>query len=353
MPCRLTPPVLGLLLVGSLNAAEPKKDYPKPGKPSGEEALLGKLSLDKAAASLDSAAVNWTRKRKCGACHTNYPYLLARPALKVALQEEQAQALAEVRTYFEQRVANWDRGQQGDKPRWDTEVVATAATLAIMDARTTGKLHPLTRQALDRSWTLQKENGAWKWLKCDWPPMEHDDYFGAVYAAVAVGLAPEGYAKTEKARAGLEKLRAYFKATPAPDLHHKALLLWASINLEGLLTEEGKAGVVKELLAAQQPDGGWSLPGLGQWARRDGTPNDHKAAGDGYGTGLVVFILRQAGTPVTHEKIQQGVKWLQSHQRTSGRWFTRSLNTDSYHFISNAGTCYAVLALQACTALKQ
>ena len=262
-------------------------------------------------------------------------------------------ALAEVRTYFEQRVANWDRGQQGDKPRWETEVVATAATLAIMDARTTGKLHPLTRQALDRSWTLQKENGAWKWLKCDWPPMEHDDYFGAVYAAVAVGLAPEGYAKTEKARAGLEKLRAYFKATPAPDLHHKALLLWASINLEGLLTEEGKAGVVKELLAAQQPDGGWSLPALGELARRDGTPNDHKAASDGYGTGLVVFILRQAGTPVNHEKIQQGVKWLQSHQRDSGRWFTRSLNTDSYHFISNAGTCYAVLALQACDALKQ
>jgi hypothetical protein len=64
------------------------------------------------------------------------------------------------------------------KPRWDTEVVATAAFLAMHDALTTGKLHPLTRQALDRMWTLQKPEGHWNWLKCDWPPAEHDDYYG-------------------------------------------------------------------------------------------------------------------------------------------------------------------------------
>ena len=40
------------------------------------------------------------------------------------------------------------------KPRWDTEVVATASALAIHDAATTGTLHPTTRKALDRMWTL-------------------------------------------------------------------------------------------------------------------------------------------------------------------------------------------------------
>jgi len=255
----------GLFLIALLFAAdparkEPKQDYPRADKPKADEAKLGKVSLHKAAAYLDGVAVNWTRDHNCGSCHTNYPYLLARPALKGVLKEGQAPALDEVRTYFEKRIANWDRGQKGDQPRWDTEVVATAATLAIMDARTTDTLHPLTRQALDRIWTLQKKNGAWDWLKCDWPPMEHDDYYGAVYGALAVGMAPDGYAGTEKAKAGLDRLRAYFKATPAPDLHHKAMLLWASIKLEGLLSQTGKAEVVKELLAAQRPDGGWNLP---------------------------------------------------------------------------------------------
>ena len=60
---------------------------------------------------------------------------------------------------------------KGSKPRWDTEVVATAAALAINDAATTGTLHPLTRRALDRMWTLQKPDGDWDWLKCDWPPL--------------------------------------------------------------------------------------------------------------------------------------------------------------------------------------
>jgi squalene-hopene/tetraprenyl-beta-curcumene cyclase len=53
--------------------------------------------------------------------------------------------LKEVRRFFEDRVANWEKA----KPHWDTEVVATAVTLAFQDAQTTGKLHPLSRKALD------------------------------------------------------------------------------------------------------------------------------------------------------------------------------------------------------------
>jgi squalene-hopene/tetraprenyl-beta-curcumene cyclase len=348
--------VCGLLFPGQARAGEdaaaPKKDFSRPAPSKPDEPLARQLSLPQAAAFLDGVAVNWTRDRNCGTCHTNYAYLLARPLLRDALHEETSPGLDEVRGYFEKRITNWDSGKKGDAPRWDTEVVATAATLALMDARTTGKLHPLTRRALDRMWTLQQKDGAWKWLKCDWPPLEHDDYFGAVYATIAVGLAPDGYARTEKAQAGLDRLRSYFKATPAPDLHHRAMLLWASASVEGLLTGSGKADIIKELLAAQRPDGGWSLPGLGDWRRGDDTPNDHKDPSDGYATGLVVFVLRQAHVPAKDEKIQQGVRWLQTQQRASGRWFTRSLNTDRYHFITNAGTSYAVLALHACDALK-
>src|SRR5436190_1069138 len=83
------------------------------------------------------------------------------------------------------------------------EVVPTAATLAFHDGQSTGKLHPLTRQALDRMWKLQRPDGSWDWNKHNLPPQEYDDYYGAVFAAVGVGHAPEGYAGGEAAKEGV------------------------------------------------------------------------------------------------------------------------------------------------------
>jgi squalene-hopene/tetraprenyl-beta-curcumene cyclase len=347
--------VLAVLFASGVPSGAPAQDpapvvkavtFPKPAPNKPDEPLAKALSLEKAADFLDGAAVSWTEQRKCGTCHTNYAFLVARPALK----EKPTVAMEQVRQFFEDRVANWDRGKAGDKPRWDTEVVATAATLAINDAMTTGKLHPRTRQALDRMWTLQRADGSWNWLKCNWPPTEHDDWYGAVYAAVGVGLAPDGYAQTDKAKTGLAKLRAYFKNNPPPSLHHKAMLLWASLQVDGLMTPKRREATVRELLALQRADGGWNLPSLGDWSGVDERPNDKNAPSDGYGTGFVLFILRQAGVPADNEQVQKGIAWLKSNQRESGRWFTRSLNTDNHHFITHAGTAYAVMALKACEA---
>jgi squalene-hopene/tetraprenyl-beta-curcumene cyclase len=131
-------------------------------------------------------------------------------------------------------------------------------------------------------------------------------------------------------------------------LHHKAWLVWASLKVDGLLTAAERDRAVKELLARQRADGGWSLPSLGDWQGFDGRENDPKAPSDGYGTGLTVYVLRQAGLPAAHPALRKGVAWLKANQRASGRWFTRSLNTDRAHYISHAGTAFALLALKAC-----
>ena len=47
-----------------------------------DEPKIKSFSLSKGAEFLDQAAVNWSRKQKCASCHTNVPYLIARPALK-------------------------------------------------------------------------------------------------------------------------------------------------------------------------------------------------------------------------------------------------------------------------------
>ena len=69
---------------------------------------------------------------------------------------------------------------------------------------------------------------------------------------------------------------------------------------------------------------------------------------DGYGTGLVVYLARRTGVPASDPRIRRGIRWLEAHQRESGRWFTRSLHKDGRHFITHAGTAFAVMALHAC-----
>jgi squalene-hopene/tetraprenyl-beta-curcumene cyclase len=114
-----------------------------------------------------------------------------------------------------------------------------------------------------------------------------------------------------------------------------------------LVSDGDRGETVKELLSLQQEDGGWSLASLGNWQRGDKTPQDTKTS-DGYGTGFVLFVLRQSGVQADDPAIQCGIRWLKAHQRESGRWFTRSLHKDNKHYITHAGTAFAVMALAEC-----
>jgi squalene-hopene/tetraprenyl-beta-curcumene cyclase len=311
---------------------------------SPDEPLLGQLSFVKAADSLDQMSVAWIHQHRCGSCHTTYPYLMSRPVLK----DGHVSSINEVRAFFLGRVPLWET-EKGKIEHFIPEVVGTAASLAIYDAQTTGTLNPLTRQALDRIWTLQGKDGAWAWTKCGWQPFEVDDYFGALLVAVGVGHAPNGYASGESARLGLTRLRAYFRATPPPSLHHQIWLLWASTKLDGLMTDEQKRTTMDELRTLQRADGGWSMQSLGKnWVGENGEKSEMNAPSDGYGTGLCVYVLRMAGMASADSTIQRGKAWLASNQRASGRWFTPSINGVEEHYISDSATAFAVLALKAC-----
>jgi squalene-hopene/tetraprenyl-beta-curcumene cyclase len=343
---QILPASFVILFATSALLADDSATFPKPAPSSGREPLAKTLSLEKAGSYLDGAVMAWTREQHCASCHTTYSYLMGR----AAAGDSRAPALLQMRAFLENRVTNWDSRIKADAlpdgSEGVTEVVATAATLAFDDARTSGKLHPLTRQALDRLWATQNDEGAWDWNKHDLPPLEYDEYYGAVFAAMGVGFAPEAYAQSEGARPGLVKLRRYFAENPPPNLHHKAWLLFASLRLEGLMTKAQRDKTIGELLSLQRDDGGWNLPSLGPWNRLDGSPNAVNGPSDGYATGLIVYLLRQTGMTARERPIERGVAWLKTNQRESGRWFTRSLNADRNHYLTNAGTAFALLALE-------
>lgn len=333
--------LLAALFVGrtSSSAEEPLtlENVPPVGENRPDEPLRGEFSLDAAVRFLDIAALNWQKDRKCFACHTDYALLFTRPLVswKTPVHEAMRSRLEELAEH------------PRDVKYRVTEAVMVASALAQNDALTTGKLHPVTRQALDRMWSMQREDGGFDWMKYNQPPSEVDDHYGVTMAAIGAGVAPNGYAETPAAKAGLDKMRDYFKNNPPANLHQRAMLLLASLNVAGIMTEAERRQVVEDLFALQKSDGGWALSTLGNWERSDGKLQD-KESSDGYGTGFAVYVLRQAGVAADEARIQRGIAWLKSHQRLSGRWFTRSLWKDQKHYLTHAGTAYAIAALATC-----
>jgi squalene-hopene/tetraprenyl-beta-curcumene cyclase len=114
------------------------------------------------------------------------------------------------------------------------------------------------------------------------------------------------------------------------------------------------------ILAHQKADGGWSIR---NFARPEDWGKGNRAEklraelefsdppSDGHMTGLAIIALREAGVPASDARIKKGVTWLKTNQRSSGRWWTRSLNRDGWQFITYSGTVYPLLALSLCDAL--
>ena len=139
-------------------------------------------------------------------------------------------------------------------------------------------------------------------------------------------------------------------------------LLWAATELPGLLDAGKMQELVAMIFAHQKADGGWSIRtfarpeewGKGNraeklWAEPElANPGPRDPASDGHMTGLAIIAQRKAGVPASDPRIQRGVAWLKANQRSSGRWWTRSLNRDGWQFITYSGTAYPLLALSMC-----
>ena len=304
----------------------------------------------------------------CVSCHTALPYALARPALRVPLAEREPSAPE--RKMLEQvtkRVRLWKevepfypdqtRGLPKTSESRGTEAILNAAVLSARDA-SVGTLSDDTRQAFDNMWPLQfkagDQSGGWAWLNFHNEPWEApgSQYFGNSIAAIALGTAPGGYAALPANQDRLKALATNLRGgVENADLLNRAMILWASSKIPGVLTPEQSRQIVDDLIAKQQGDGGWNAASLaGDWKRNDSTPLDLKT--DGYATGLVIYALQQAGRPRTDANVARGLAWLVQHQdRATGMWTAVSLNkqrdptTDIGKFMSDAATGYAVLAL--------
>ena len=303
----------------------------------------------------------------CVSCHTALPYALARPALHALLAEREPspQERAMV-AHVEKRVRMWrevepfypdqTRGLPKSSESRGTEAVLNALVLAARDA-SAGTLSDAGRQAFANMWALQFTagdlKGAWAWLNFHYEPWESSEsgYYGAALAALAVGMAPVGYASSPDIQDRMKLLREYLQRTVDNErLFNRLTVLWAGTAMPNLLTAEQRHAILEAAAKTQQADGGWSTASLGTWKRVDGTPLE--TASDGYATGLVTLVAQRAGAGHSKEQLSRALTWLAQHQDAStGQWPALSLNkkrdpaSDIGKFMSDAATAYAVLAL--------
>ena len=317
----------------------------------------------------------------CVSCHTAVPYIMSRPMLRSSLAET-APSVVERKLVdnVTKRVQLWnvtdpyysDKEYQGGKAGESrgTEAVLNALILANYDAQS-GRLTDVTRTAFSNMWATQKMagsgKGAWSWLQFGMEPWEANDsqYYGAAMAALAVGSAPENYRSTPEIQEKLGMLRDYLnREFESQSTLNQAVLLWASTKLPGLIAPERQRAIIQKISDAQQSDGGWELAALAwpkdsrlhslvrEWLRSDGTTQERKS--DGYATGLMTYVLRQSGVGPEDPRLKRSWSWLAIHQdKADGFWRSVSLtkrrdpSSNIGHFMSDAATAYAVLALSA------
>ena len=353
------------------------------------EANEAKASWDPKAAAvyLDQREVTWMgwigaardQDTFCIACHTAIPYALARPALRKTLAEnglsvDERKLIDNVA----KRVQLWSKIDPfyGDEVYGSGKVAQSRGTEAVLDALIlasydshNGHLSDTTRSAFHNMWALQQtegnERGAWSWLQFGMEPFEAKDspYYGACLAAIAVALAPENYRSTPEIQTNLRMLREYLDRNyETQSTIDRAVLLWASTKLSGLVDPARQKSIISELWEDQHSDGGWDLASLAfprDWSlhsfvrerlRSDGTRQVTRS--DGYATALITFSLEQAGIPATDPRLFRSLSWLERNQnKAEGFWPSVSVNlrrnpsSNVGHFMDDAATGFAVLAL--------
>ena len=379
------------------------------------EAGFGKVNRAAAERYLDARMDEWWAKAKplktgggeakCLSCHTAVPYALARPALRVVYSRTTGERTLLAPTAHEQRLLDTVRQRVAnvatEQPYYDhteakkvesrgVEAVLNALVLTRYDTfNSSGTGDDATRQAIARLWEVQRPDGAWDWLNFGLEPYEANDavFHGATLAALAAG-SESGMAASRDAagQAGVERLRGYLRTNVGSQrLFNRAWALLAASRLPEALSPEQAAAILRDLTAAQRPDGGWAIADLGpwRWTRTEspfappGTIDQSlHGVSDGYATGLVVYAVREyarthrllagVAAPLRNTvlpAIDKGKAWLMANQQPEragdsswAPWRAHSLNFDREHggekgepwrrmFMSDLATAFAVLAL--------
>lgn len=324
---------------------------------SADESLRDSLSVEGALAYVEDGAAAWNGANSCVACHTTGVYLGMRPLLTKSFGPPSDQIrqlfVSDLEEHEQATNSDPDSARSGIRP---AAVANIAWGLAEWDAQVTGLLSAETRRALSLMFRLQNDDGSFANEDC-WPPFESSDYQAATVAAMAVATAPgwKNGSHDKATKVAINRLRKFLQTSTPPHTYARILLLRAALRWPELMDRTERRKLYADMFALRNADGGWSMRDFAepeQWGaggraeKLRSEPEFEAPPSDAHMTALVMIAYLEAGMDRDDRLIRRGVAWLKSNQRVSGRWWTRSLNTDKSHYITYSASLYALVALE-------
>jgi hypothetical protein len=191
-------------------------------------------------------------------------------------------------------------------------------------------------------WALatQMPDGSWLGNGGNRPPIEFSTVSHTAIAVRGLTLYPIPARKPEFDQA-LQKAQQWLQTAETPSAEDRAMRLMGLVWTKA--SDSAVKAAIQDIVQRQAASGGWSqLPQLDP---------------DAYATGLSLFALHEAGTPVTDDVYRKGVSFLMSTQYPDGSWLvrTRAFPVQPYfesgfpfgrhQWISAAGTAWAARAI--------
>jgi ankyrin repeat protein len=186
----------------------------------------------------------------------------------------------------------------------------------------------------------QRPEGNWHGVGATRAPLQDGDFSRtamSIRALAAYGIPARRAEFAQRVERAASWLARQTPLTTEDRVMQLLGLQWAGA---GARVREGRA---RDLMAAQRTDGGWAQ-----------TPH---LTSDAYGTGQVVYTLRELGVPATDPVLQRGVAFLLRTQGSDGSWFvkSRAMKIQPYfesgfphghdQWISQIATAWAAMAL--------
>lgn len=295
-------PVVDLLLrAGAKEMTGSTESTPTP-KPANSV----RAALQRSIPLLQRADAIFLQKSGCVSCHNNtLTAMTVATARKHKLPVDEESARKQ-RTTIGSYLHTWrERVLQGIGIPGDADTVSyillgLAAENYPADAATDAMAYYLKSQ--------QWPDGRWQIL-AHRPPLESNDI--QVTAASLRSLqvyAPQ--AQQSEYEKAVQRAAAWLMKAQPKTTEEKAFQLlglrWSRASAKNEIVRR----TVRELLAEQRPDGGWSqIPSL---------------SSDAYATGEALVALKEAGVQVTEPAYQRGVQFLLNTQLEDGSWYVKS-----------------------------
>jgi hypothetical protein len=273
-------------------------------------------SVERSLKYLQAESTAWLNVRKCAACHH-----VALPLWSMIEAERQGYTVDKKfvtetadRTFGSRekmigsRILPDPKGKPDTRPGSNMGIVFVAIAGRALPSLSEGQKQSLKLIAAEIPKKQEKE-GWWRSVD-DRIPIHENSAIDTAWSIMAMEAGTDA-SKPSPEREAITKAKAWLDRQPPTSQQMKVFKIWMALREKKTRAELQSS--LNELLALQQPDGGWrQVPEM---------------ASDAYATGQALYVLFLAGFAAEQPQIKRGIDFLVANQKPDGSWPMLSRST--------------------------